>query len=268
MCTIKFYILPSTCYHKITVDDIFIFEKNLNAIKAKDLFFVPNDFYYQTDQQNITALDYLYGKEQNDESMYLLDIISKEAASDDKYESINEQDNIGYTAFTSDTLEPEKEKLCVYASEKDITKVKRFYIMQTKSYKEYLLWIKDCFPVLIFHKNAFNFIEKLGKFQDVKKELNRHLTVLCDNAKNIYYECGKREEETFLILKAKYNILCSGKGSNEKEFKIDYNGVKLTCNPHTKLFTEYSNQRIYFCWGRDDIENHNIIVVKIGNHWE
>lgn len=197
----------------------------------------------------------------------MLDIISKEASTDHNYEFISEQKNIGYVAFAKDILNPEKEKICVYDSENDIIKVKRYYIMQAKSYDEYLIWIKDCFPKLVFHEKAFDFIGQLGRFQDIKEELQRHLTILCDNAKYIYFKCNKREEEVFSILKSKYGIFCSGKGSNEKEFKIDYNGLKLTCNPHTKLFTEYSNQRIYFCWGRDNIENHNIIVVKIGGHW-
>lgn len=268
MCKIKFYMLPSTCYDSITVDDLYVFEKNINAIKVKDLFFVPNDFYYQTDLHNVTALEYLYESEQNDVNTYLLEIISKEMATDTDYELISEQAYIGYVAFAKDSLNQEYEKICVYNSEDDIIKVKRFYIMQVKSYEEYLVWIKDCFPNLIFHEDAFDSMGKLGRFQDVKEELHRHLVVLCDNAKVIYYECGKREEDAFSILRAKHGIICSGKGSNEKEFKVDYHGVRLTCNPHTKLFTEYSNQRIYFCWGREDIENHNIIVVKIGDHWK
>lgn len=63
MCKIKFYILPSTCYGRITVDDVLVLEKNITCIKKKDLFFVPNDFYDNADEQNITALEYLYGNE-------------------------------------------------------------------------------------------------------------------------------------------------------------------------------------------------------------
>lgn len=267
MCRVKFYLLPSVCYRNITVDGLLIFENNLTAIKKKDLFFVPHEFYDQKDNQDVTALEYLYDQEQSDASAYLLDIISKEPSTGEKYEVIAGQENIGYLAFAGEVPDAEKEKICVYDSGKDIVKVKRFYIIQTVSYNEYLSRIKDCFPELVFHENAFHSIEKLGRFSDVKNELHRHLVVLCDHARRIYFECGRREEEAFSSLKAGYGIYCSGKGSNEKEFKINYHGVKLTCNPHTKLFTEYSNQRIYFCWGRDDIDNHNIIVVKIGDHW-
>jgi len=267
MCKIKFFLLPSACYEKITIDELFRLEENVDAVKRKDSFYVPDDFYVQIDEQNVTALDYLYGSEQNDVSTYLLDIISKEASSDLEYNFIDQQQDVGYVALAKNDLNLEREKICVYRSKNDIIKVKRFYIVQTKSYEEYLLRIRDCFPKLVFHENAFDFIGKLGRFQDIKEEMHRHLVVLCDDAKRIYYECEKREAQVLSILKSKYGIFCSGKGSNEKDFKVNYKGVKLTCNPHTKLFTEYSDQRIYFCWGRDEIEDHNIIVVKIGKHW-
>ena len=268
MYKISFYMLPSTCYGQITVDDLCVLEKNLKAIREKDLFFVPDDFYSIKDTQKITALTFLYENEQDDVNTYLLDIISKEASTDRTYENIHKQEQTGYVAFANDDVETEKERICVHKSEEDVIKVKRFYMMQATSYDEYFVWMKDCFPKLLFHEKAFDYIEKLGKFQDIKEELHRHLIVLCDYAKGIYFECNKREEEAFAVIKARYGIICSGKGANEKEFKADYQGVKLTCNPHTKLFTDYSDKRIYFCWGRDNLDDHNIIVVKIGNHWK
>lgn len=67
--------------------------------------------------------------------------------------------------------------------------------------------------------------------------------------------------------------MCSGKGSKEDKSynkEIIYNNEKfqLTCNPHTKLYNKRTDQRIYFCWGREEIENHRIIVVRIGDHWD
>lgn len=269
MCEIKFYLLPSNCYGKIIAGDIFVLDEIITGVKLKDRFLIPVDFYDQSDENNVTAYEYLYGMEQNDASTYLLDIVSKEAHTDNTYEMIDGKNNIGYVAFASDHVEQEKEKICVYRSKEDIIKVKRFYIMGTNSYEEYIMWIRDCFPGIVFYKNAFNSIEKLGRFHDIKNELQRHLIVLSDHAKSIYYQCDKKEEEAFAVLKSKYGIFCSGKGSKEETvFKVDYFGIKITCNPHTKLFTEYSDKRIYFCWGRDDIENHNIIVARIGNHWE
>lgn len=59
MCKIDFYLLPSDCYNNITIDDIFIFEKIINKIKLKDKFFVPKDFYEQTDKNTVSASNYL-----------------------------------------------------------------------------------------------------------------------------------------------------------------------------------------------------------------
>lgn len=90
-------------------------------------------------------------------------------------------------------------------------------------------------------------------------------------AKLYSYYAGD-ESKVFKALKSKYNIECSGKGSKESK-RYDktmlYDGVRynLTCNPHTKLFSKSTNQRIYFYRGREEIENHKLIVVHIGAHW-
>lgn len=70
-----------------------------------------------------------------------------------------------------------------------------------------------------------------------------------------------------------FTVICSGKGSNEnmefnEEFSYKGKTYLLTCNPHTKLFEKRTDQRIYFCWGRDEIEDHRIIIVRIGDHWQ
>lgn len=93
--------------------------------------------------------------------------------------------------------------------------------------------------------------------------------MLNDYGQKIYFGEDKNESVALKNLASKYGIICSGKGSNENiEYKEIYKGVEITCNPHTKLHSRYSNQRIYFCWGRDEIENHKIIIVKIGDHWK
>jgi len=102
-------------------------------------------------------------------------------------------------------------------------------------------------------------------------EILRHLLIIDQHAKELYQSSGN-EGEALTALSSGYSIICSGKGSNErisfkKEFKFGGSTYELTCNPHTKLFNAYSNARIYFCWGRDDIKDHDIIIVHIGGHW-
>ena len=131
----------------------------------------------------------------------------------------------------------------------------------------------SCFTSLVFHKQAFKHANKLGRCSDVVEELTRHLMVLNDAGKKLYEYNGKNEKVTLDMIKASYHIECSGKGSKEETAfnkEMEYLGKKyvLTCNPHTKLYKRNSDQRIYFCWGRKEIENHNIIIVRIGDHWK
>ena len=100
----------------------------------------------------------------------------------------------------------------------------------------------------------------------------RHLCVLNDYGDKVYDYTGKNEKNALLELQSCFKIYCSGKGSNEtmtynKDMYFKGEKYSLTCNPHTKLFKKHSNQRIYFCWGRVEIDNHKIIIVRIGDHW-
>ena len=155
----------------------------------------------------------------------------------------------------------------------DIIQIKRLYLKKVEDYKVFEDRARDCFPNIVFHKDAFKYIEKLGKCSDVVEELARHLTILNDVGRRLFYYHNKNEKDTLDELKSGYDIVCSGKGSKEeKSYNKDmiYNGRKfqLTCNPHTKFYREGTRQRIYFCWGQDEIENHSIIVVRIGDHWK
>ena len=91
-------------------------------------------------------------------------------------------------------------------------------------------------------------------------------------ASSLYRYYGGNEKRVLDELKSSYDIICSGKGANEKEeyncnMMYDGKNYVLTCNPHTKLFQAHTNQRIYFCWGRAEIDSHKIIVARIGDHW-
>ena len=41
----------------------------------------------------------------------------------------------------------------------------------------------------------------------------------------------------------------------------------ISCIPHFKLDAAYSDKRVHFSWGIEEIENHSIIVVHVGRHW-
>lgn len=282
MWKLDFFLLPSNNYYDICENDAYEFGEKVNYLNKNEKLYVPNEFYDRTDSNNMTAIDFLYG-EQSDLSDYISEIITKQKTCFDTYDTIDKNMECGYLPISKGDIPEEIEHICVknikdVEEEKclklnDVIKIKRFYIKRVKDYKIYEDRAKTCYPNLFFHNDAFEYVEKLGKCTDVIEELTRHLTILNDVANKLYEYHNKNEKNTLLELKSGYNIECSGKGSNEEESynkDIIYKDKKylLTCNPHTKLYEKRTDQRIYFCWGRDEIENHRIIIVRIGDHWQ
>ena len=283
MWKLEFFILPSNNYQGIIENEVYEFGEKVEYLDRNEKMYVPNEFYDMPDKNGMTALDFLYGNGQNDISDYLLEIISKQKTCTDTYVEIERRREYGYLPISKKDISEELMQICVqnikdeeydkYLRVNDVIQIKRFYLKNTRDYKVFEDRVKECFPNIVFHDDAFKYVEKLGKCTEVVEELTRHLTILNDIGKKLYDYHNKNEKVTLAELKSGYDIECSGKGSNEEESynkDIIYKGKKfqLTCNPHTKLYKKRTNQRIYFCWGRDEIEDHSIIVVRIGDHWQ
>lgn len=283
MWKLDFFLLPSKDYRGMNEEEVYEFGERIDLLKKAENVYVPNEFYETADCNDIKAFDFLYGGGQNDISDYLSEIISKQRVCPDTYDEIRERAEYGYVPISSNdvseeiaqicaiNVEDREEEKCVCVS--DILQIKRFYLKKADAYKVFIDRVRDCFPALVFHGEAFQNVEKLGKCTDVAEELIRHLSVLNDVAKKTYDYHRKNERAALAELKAGYNIECSGKGSNEEKTynkEMTYGGRKyqLTCNPHTKLYHKRTDQRIYFCWGRDEIEGHRIIIVRVGPHWQ
>ena len=283
MWKLDFFILPSCNYQDINENEACEFGEKVEYLEKNEKVYIPNEFYDISDKNNVTASDFLFGKEQNDISDYFLQIISKQKTCADTYIDIRERAEYGYLPISKSDISEEVKHICVqnivgteeekYIKVNDIIQIKRFYLKKVQDYQIYEDRAKDCFPDIVFHSDAFKFVKKLGKCVDIVEELTRHLTILNDVGKKLYDYYNKNEKAVLAELKAGYDIECSGKGSNEEmsyNKDIIYNGQKypLTCNPHTKLYKKRTDQRIYFCWGHDEIKSHSIIVVRIGDHWQ
>lgn len=282
MWKLDFFILPSNNYQNINENDVYEFGEKVEYLDKNEKIYVPSEFYDILDKNNITALDFLYGDLQSDLSDYLSEIISKQKTCSYTYVEIRRME-YGFLPISRSDITEKITHICVQdirgvEAEKcikvnDIIRIKRFYLTQVVDYQIFEDRVMDCFPNIVFHNDAFKYVEKLGKCADVVEELIRHLVILNDVGKKLYEYHNKNERITLAELKSGYSIECSGKGSNEeKRYNKDiiYNDkiFQLTCNPHTKLYKKKTDQRIYFCWGRDEIENHNIIIVRIGDHWQ
>lgn len=283
MWKIDFYLLPSSDYQEIGIDEVQKLDDNLKYLQENEKIYIPSEFYDKEDKNHITISDYIFGMEQNEVTDYLLEIISKQRQCEVTYESLEERTEIGYLAITHEDVLSELADICVECTRdveeeksirvNDVIKVKRYYLKKVDSFDKYKDKADVCFPHIVFHKDAFKYVQRLGKCADVIDELTRHLVTLNDVAKKLYEYNGRNEKQTLNELKSTYNIECSGKGSNEeesfnKEIVFGTKKYQLTCNPHTKLFKKHTDQRIYFCWGRSEIREHSIIIVRIGDHWK
>lgn len=283
MWKIEFYLLPSQSYQRISLDEAIAFDENVIHVKETDSVVVPGEFYEIADEQGINAISYFYENDATDISTYLLEIISKQKHCDETYRTIQDKEVKGYLALTKTDTALEDRELIVYQTKEeynygvvkisDVIKVKRRYLRLSKNYDSFQKQVEYCFPSLIFHKDAFRNMKKMGKFSDVVEELSRHLMALNDYGKRIYEECEGDEEKALNHLRSTCKITCSGKGSNENlKFKqnmfVHGKEYKITCNAHTKFYEGYNDQRIYFSWGRKEIQNHKLIIIRIGVHWE
>ena len=283
MSKLNFYLRPSVDYSQITSEDAVNLEKMVEYLQNQEKIFVPVEFWEKRDNFDVSATDYLLGEKQNDIADLLLETVSKTRECENSYEEIISFNQKGYAVISKKDIDVKFENICVFdifdkEEEKkiivnDITKTKRYYLLQAGTYKEYEDLTCECFDKLIFHEDAFKNINKIGKIKDVCEELTRHLCALNDVAGKIYPYYAGNEKSVLAELNAEWKIICSGKGSNEekefnKKMKWNENEYILTCNPHTKLYKKYTDQRIYFCWGRKEIDDHKIIIVRIGDHWK
>lgn len=282
MWKLDFFVLPSNNYQGISENEAYDFGEKVEYLEKNEKLYIPDEFYGIPDKDNITASEFLYGSKQNDISDYLSEIVSKRRTCADTYSEIERKQEHGYMPISESDISSDISHLCVReimdveyeksVKVNDIVQIKRFYLKKTKDYRIFKDKAMACFPDILFHDNAFRYLEELGKCVDVVEELIRHLEILNDVCKKLYYYHNKNEKAALDELKSGYGIVCSGKGSKEeKDYNKDfiYNDKKyhLTCNPHTKLYKKRTDQRIYFCWGRDEIKDHSIIVVRMGGHW-
>lgn len=282
MWKLDFFILPSNNYQAIDENEAYMFGEKADYLDRNEKIYVPDEFYDIQDKNNITALDFLYGNEQNDISDYISEVISKRKTCTDTYAEIRGGVDYGYLTLSDEDITEEISHICVRnvrdkeegkcIKVNDVVQIKRFYLSMVSDFKIFEERAKNCFPDIVFHQDAFLCVEKLGKYADVAEELIRHLTILNDVGRKLYFYYQKNEKAALAELKSGYHIECSGKGANEeksyhKEIIFNDKKFQLTCNPHTKLYGKRTDQRIYFCWGRDEIKNHSLIVVRIGDHW-
>lgn len=278
MQKIEFNIVPVADYEKLNEEQVCEFQTMITCIKEHDLVCIPQEFYMEKDCNNKCFLDIM--TERNDSLIQLFtDLILKQANTDVRYEDIIkkcEKDEVAFAAVL-DNYHKKYSGNYTICKREELPKIKRVYLKRYNTYKDFCERAEQCYPNLLFHEHCFEPIKCLGEYRENIEELDKNLSALNDFGSKIYWSERGNEANALNKLASQCSVICSGKGSNEsKSFKIKYiqkgenesnNEIELTCNPHLKLFHSGTNKRIYFCWGRNEIENHKIIVARIGDHW-
>ena len=138
MWKLDFFILPSKDYKDINEEDIFEFGEKAEYLNRTEKFYIPTEFYYISDKNNITALDFLYENDQNDLSDYFLEIISKQRTCQDTYIDIERKKEYGYLPICENDITEIITQICVknvkdteeekYLRVNDIIRIKRYYL--------------------------------------------------------------------------------------------------------------------------------------------
>ncbi|UIJ67290.1 hypothetical protein LW858_03105 [Bacillus cereus] len=254
----------------------------LNGITQNDdQIIIPNQFYESIIDDNITLDEYLFSPKYASDFRDLLFENIREYKSDDinyhnLYVLLDEKDNTSYKALVGmhDNKYINEDRLYINSKNR-ILFPHRFYLGQLKSLNCFKQDFQGCFPNLFFHDRVKHTLNAFNNIIQHSDELIRHLSVLNDSAKNIYITIGSASDEIYERLKSEFNIIASGRGSNEglDKFQCQFHTIdnkieSIRCNPHTKLYNAHSDFRIYFNWGRESIENGKILVGHIGNHWK
>ncbi|HDR4513822.1 hypothetical protein [Bacillus cereus group sp. TH150LC] len=251
-----------------------------DIIDNDDQINIPSEFYTSTIDGNITLAEYLFDPQHASDPRDLLCENIREYKTKDidylhLYELLDEKDNVSYNALVGMHANKYINEDRLYINTRDkLFSPQRFYLGQLKSIDSFKEDFQSCFPNLVFHERVKHTLNAFNDITTHSSELIRHLSVLNDSAKNLYITIGRASDEIYDRLRSEFNIIASGRGANEGLHKFQcqfyniHNKVEnIRCNPHTKLYYAHSDFRIYFSWGREDIEGGKILVGHIGNHW-
>ena len=281
----NFSMLPICSYRDLIEEKVWDMSSAIERIKSEgDSFCVPAEFYTTKDREGNDFLSYIENitGPRHDEIELFMSMVYQNKQCDRPYtELIRDVERCKegteeYTGFICDYINEELSFYRMIAINiPSLTEVYRYTARLFSDYATFFTWRKKCYPDLLFTNDLFSRTDKIGPFQDNYSEINKCLSVLNDKGRELFL-IGN-EEAAIASIQAMCGVRCSGKGSEETETfkkKVQYDSEQSTrkqytisCIPHFKLDSAYSNKRVHFSWGREEISNHRIIVVHIGEHW-
>lgn len=282
----NFSLLPLSSYDAIDTETVLVIDSLIKElVNHGDSFLVPIDFYTSQDSNHVDFTSIIEKRyvEQHDELSLLVDLVFKSKTIDLSYEELFEialdQNDVKdeYTGFVKDSVEKDSPIYCFTTTdEESLRVVYRNIASFFTEYNHLYDWRERCFPKLLFTQDAFANGEKIGSYRENYDEIVKCLSALNDEGQQLYQD--RTEDEAISALQVVSGIHCSGKGANETStfkktvlYQPEESSLvefEVSCIPHFKLDTAYSDKRLHFSWGRDKIDKHKIIIVHIGEHWK
>ena len=281
----NFSLLPVCSYKDLIEEKIWNMSSVIERIKNEgDSFSVPSEFYTAKDSEGNDFLSYIekITGPRHDEVELLMSMVYQNKQSDRPYTDLicdverSEEGTEEYAGFVCDYINKGLSFYRMIAINiSSLTEVYRYTARLFSDYATFFAWRKKCYPDLLFTNDLFSKTDKIGSFQENYSEINKCLSILNDKGRELFL--NGNEEEAIASIQAMCGVRCSGKGAGETETfkkKVQFGHEESTCKqysisciPHFKLDSAYSNKRVHFSWGREEISNHRIIVVHIGEHW-
>lgn len=143
---------------------------------------------------------------------------------------------------------------------------------------EFYEFMKTCFVNTEFSDHVRSALREIKNFSQHTHEIVYNLSLLNDEAIEIYEKHHRNEKEAMQELTSKA-LECTGDPNHKGQLKfpftyyIEEHGEKhscvaeVTCEPHMKLIRRDSDLRIYFYWRDFRIGNgEKVLIGKIGGH--
>ena len=167
---------------------------------------------------------------------------------------------------------------CVYTRRGYIDK-RRSYLAKLGNVQEFSEFMGSCFRETVFSDEIKQKMKKIPKFRKCTEAIVSNLSLLNDQALDIYKKHNGDANAAMRELTAKA-VECSGDPGHKEFLKFPFSYSekesdgreyvkvkKITCSPHMKLIRRDSNLRIYFFWFDEEIgKGEKVLVGHIGGH--
>ena len=242
----------------VSIDEVYLYVSSV----GERLYFDEECIFSQEIKRGISLADWLWGSSNEDDDKDLKDmlvqVLTKPMAKEE-------------------TLFSDRIEICFFpdgrhvSTENQYVSQRRTVLSQITDKAEFCDFMPSCFVDSVFSaqiKSGFNSITDFGVHAE---EIVKNLSVLNDEALDIYRENKPNLQKAYRMLTSRL-LECSHDPENVKYLRFEFINDKgdneiVECSPHTKLVRKDSNLRIYFYWLHENIgAGKKILIGRIGTH--